>query len=144
MSGHGSEPPDHESRLEHLEEQFDELLEAAVEAEQETAFETVGRVETEEQARRHLLVRVIRVTVGLIVFCVGITLVVLPGPGLLVMAAGLALMARDLPFARRWLTLVRERIPEGEDGNVAVWVIVLSVVGFVLSVGGSLWWTFGR
>ncbi len=73
------------------------------------------------------MLRVLRVTLGVIVVGVGISLLVLPGPGLIVIAGGLALMAQDVPFARRWLAKVRERIPEDEDGGVATWVIVLSV-----------------
>ena len=123
-------------RREHL----DELLEAAVEAE----IETGRREETVAQAERSLVFRVLRVTLGVIVVCVGISLLVLPGPGLIVIAGGLALMAQDVPFAKRWLDKVRERIPEDEDGGIATWVVVLSVCALVLSVAGSLWFTFFR
>jgi len=121
-------------------EHFDEILGSAVEAE----IETGHREETREQAERHLLLRVARVTFGAIVVGVGISLIVLPGPGLIVIAAGLALMAQDVPFARRWLDKVRARIPEDEDGGIAAWVVVLSVAGLVLSVSASIWFTFLR
>jgi hypothetical protein len=132
----GPEPGPRSERREHL----DELLEAAVEAE----IETGHREETVEQAERSLVLRVLRVSLGVIVVCVGISLLVLPGPGLIVIAGGLALMAQDVPFARRWLAKVRERIPEDEDGGVATWVIVLSVTALVLSISGSIWFTFFR
>lgn len=132
------DPPRH--RRESVGEQLEELFELAVEVELET-----GRPEeTEQEAKRHIVRRVARVALGVVVLCAGILLVVLPGPGLLVMAVGLALMAPEVPFARRLLARVRERIPESEDGRVAVWVVVSSVAGLVASVGGSLWWTFGR
>jgi hypothetical protein len=131
--------PGHDGRHEPVEEVLEDLLQAAVEVEQET-----GHEETAAQAKRLLVLRVLRVGLGVVVLCVGITLLVLPGPGLIVMAAGLALMAQDVPFARRWLRRERDRIPEGEDGNPATWVIVGSAILFVSSVGGSLWWTFGR
>ena len=134
--GKPDDPHDHP----HDHESFEELLEAAIEVEQETGLHE----ETRAQAERSLVFRSLRVGLGLVVFCVGITLLVLPGPGLIVMAAGLALMAQDVPFARRWLDRVRARIPEGEDGNPATWVIVGSACLFVVSVGGSLWWTFLR
>ncbi len=121
-------------------EHFDELLEAAVEAE----IETGRREETVAQAERSLVFRVLRVTLGVIVVCVGISLLVLPGPGLIVIAGGLALMAQDVPFAKRWLDKVRERIPEDEDGGIATWVVVLSVSALVLSIAGSIWFTFFR
>ena len=123
-------------RREHL----DELLEAAVEAE----IETGRREETVAQAERSLVFRVLRVTLGVIVVGVGISLLVLPGPGLIVIAGGLALMAQDVPFAKRWLDKVRERIPEDEDGGIATWVVVLSVTALVVSIGGSIWFTFFR
>jgi len=128
----------HDHRHDH--ESFEELLEAAIEVEQETGLHE----ETRAQAERSLVFRAVRVGFGLVVLCVGITLLVLPGPGLIVIAAGLALMAQDVPFARRWLDRVRARIPEGEDGNPARWVIVGSAGLFVVSVVGSLWWTFWR
>ena len=129
-----------DERREERREELEELYEAAIEAE----IETGRREETEEEARRSLIRRVLRVGLGVLVVCVGITLLVLPGPGLIVIAGGLALLAEDVPFARRWLKLVRERIPEGEDGEVATWVIVVSVGFLVLSVGASIWWTFLR
>ena len=115
--------PRHRSeRREHL----DELLEAAVEAE----IETGQREETVAEAERSLVLRVLpRHPRASSSSCVGISLLVLPGPGLIVIAGGLALMAQDVPFARRWLDKVRERIPEDEDGGIATWVVVLSVTG---------------
>jgi hypothetical protein len=73
-----------------------------------------------------------------------LSLIVLPGPGLIVTAAGLALMASDVGFARRWLHAVRRRLPEGEDGTIESWVIVSSFLMFVVSLGASMWWTFLR
>jgi hypothetical protein len=119
-----------------LAEQLEDLYDAAIEAEQATG--PVG--ETIEEAKRHLLVRVARVGLGLVVVGVGLALIPLPGPGLLLVAGGLGLMARDVPFARRWLGRVRARLPEGEDGQVAAWVIVASVAGMLVSLGWSLWW----
>ena len=96
-----------------LGEQLADLYEAAVEAEQESGPPD----ETLAQAERHVVVRIARVGLGLVVLGAGLALIPLPGPGLLVVAAGLALMSRDVPFARRWLDRVRERLPEGEGGG---------------------------
>jgi Putative transmembrane protein (PGPGW) len=38
---------------------------------------------------------------------VGLALLVLPGPGLLLLTAGLALLATEFPWAQRWLTRLR-------------------------------------
>jgi hypothetical protein len=117
-----------------------ELLASAIAAEQETGRREV----TGAAAGRHLVVRVVRVAAGVVIVCFGLSLIVLPGPGLIVTAAGLALMASDVPFARRWLHAVRRRLPEGEDGTIESWVIVGSCLMFVASLGASIWWTFLR
>lgn len=129
-------PPHRSERREHL----DDLLEAAIEAE----IETGRREETVAQAERNLVLRVLRVGLGVVVVAIGITLLVLPGPGLIVIAGGLALMAQDVPFAKRWLDKVRERIPEDEDGGIATWVVVLSVTALAVSLAGSIWFSVLR
>lgn len=118
-----------------------ELLASAIEAEQQTGH----REETVPAAERHLVMRIVRVTLGAVIVCIGLSVMVLPGPGLIVTAAGLALMAPDTSRSPgRWLQAVRRRLPEGENGSVAAWVIVASTFTFLCSVGGSIWWTFIR
>jgi len=46
--------------------------------------------------------RVVVAVVGFLLLCVGIALLVLPGPGLLVIAAGIAVLALEFPWAE-WL-----------------------------------------
>ena len=48
--------------------------------------------------------------VGFPVVAVGIALLVLPGPGLLVIAAGLAILSLEFEFADRYLKNVRKRL----------------------------------
>jgi hypothetical protein len=132
----GMTQPDHERWRDELRD----LEQAAI----ETELETGRREESIEQAKRHLLLRVVRVTAGVLVCGVGLALLVLPGPGLVVLAAGLALLAQDVPFARRLLERVRKRLPEGEDGQVSKLFIVLCSAGGVFFMGLSVWWTFFR
>ncbi len=117
-----------------------DLERAAIEVELETGH----REESVEQAKRHLLVRVARVTAGVIVCGVGVALLVLPGPGLVLLAAGLALLAQDVPFARRLLDRVRQRLPEDEAGQVSKTFLGVCSAGGVLFMGMSLWWTLLR
>jgi tellurite resistance protein TerC len=52
-----------------------------------------------------------RVAVGVIgstVVAVGIAMLVLPGPGLVVIPAGLGILGLEFAFARRWLVRLRE------------------------------------
>jgi len=88
--------------------------------------------------------RGVRVVAGFTLVFVGLLLIVLPGPGLVTIAAGLALLSRDVPFARRWLDVVRRRIPEGADGEIAAWVLYGSVGLAVLSVGSTVTWLVSR
>jgi tellurite resistance protein TerC len=53
--------------------------------------------------------RLVVLAVGGTVLALGIALVVLPGPALLVIPLGLAILALEFGWARRWLRHVRER-----------------------------------
>jgi len=112
------------------------FLDAAIEAE----FETPPREPTVRAAKASLVKRVARMVGGIVLIILGIIMMVTPGPGLIAIAAGLALLAEDVPFARKLLDQVRARIPENEDGNISIWVWVFSGAMIVLAVGGSVWW----
>lgn len=49
-------------------------------------------------------------TAGTLVLLFGIALLALPGPGLLVMAAGLSILAIEFQWAKRWLDKIRTQI----------------------------------
>ena len=51
--------------------------------------------------------------VGGIVLAVGVAMLVLPGPAVVVIPAGLAILATEFRWARRLLRHVRERIARG-------------------------------
>lgn len=118
----------------------DEVIDAAIVAE----LETGPADETVEEARRHVVVRAVRIVAGVVVLALGLVLLVLPGPGWLVIAAGLALLSRDVPFAARLLHRVRRRLPEGEDGKLSVPFVVACSASAVLLMSFSIWWTFLR
>jgi tellurite resistance protein TerC len=46
------------------------------------------------------------------VLAIGIALIVLPGPALVVIPVGLAILGAEFAWARRWLRKVRERSTE--------------------------------
>jgi len=119
-----------------LRDRFERLEEAAIAAE----FETGEREETVDEAKSHLLVRVARIFAGTLVVMAGTAMLLLPGPGLLVIAAGLSILSIDVPFARRLLDQVRARLPQDADGSVPRWVLALSVTGLVLGLGLSVGW----
>jgi tellurite resistance protein TerC len=59
-------------------------------------------------AARRLVVAVI----GATLIAVGVALLVLPGPGLLVLWAGLGVLALEFAWARRWLRRLRNAATE--------------------------------
>lgn len=64
---------------------------------------------------RSPVARVARVVAGWTVLVVGVALLVLPGPGLLVIAGGLLLLSTEYEWAARLLRDVRERIAAVRD-----------------------------
>lgn len=67
-------------------------------------------------------VRLVAVAVvGGTVLLTGVAMLVLPGPGILAILAGLALLATEFAWARRWLERARAAGQAGVDKGRAVW-----------------------
>jgi hypothetical protein len=122
------------------------IADAAIEAE----FETGEREETVEEARRHVVLRLLSIVGGFTLIGLGIALLPLPGPGWLIILLGLDL----LPFAwaERTIRLIRRRIPGvPEEGRIPVrtW-LVMGVMIAIFSAVGIVWgndisnWFSGR
>lgn len=120
--------------------ELEEWRRAAIAAE----LATGEKEETVEAAQRHIVFRIGRMTLGGVLVILGLAMLLLPGPGFLCMAAGLALLAQDVPFADRWLQKVRKRLPEGEDGELSKGFIIGCCVSGVVLLGISIWFTFFR
>jgi uncharacterized protein (TIGR02611 family) len=133
-------PPPDDADEHHEHPRLSEIAEAAVEAE----FATGRREETVAEARAHVAVRLARMTLGFAVTVVGIVLLPLPGPGWLVIAAGLVILAQDFVWAERTLAIVRRRIPQDADGKIAprTWAII--GLSSTATLGASVWWTMLR
>jgi hypothetical protein len=63
---------------------------------------------------------------------------------MITIAAGLALLASDVPFARKLLENVRKRLPADADGKVSKPAVIIGLIVSVVTVGVSLWWSFFR
>ncbi|WP_432976184.1 PGPGW domain-containing protein [Dactylosporangium sp. CA-233914] len=77
---------------------------------------------------------------GTLVIAVGVVLLPLPGPGWVIILAGLALLAMEFAWARRLLHFTREQLLRWtrlvREGS---WLVrVASVGGLLLVVGGAL------
>jgi uncharacterized protein (TIGR02611 family) len=119
---------------------IDRLEQAAIEAEIETGF----REETVEEAKRHVLLRLGQILVGFLVVFAGLLMLPLPGPGMLTLAAGLAILAPEVPFARRLLVQVRKRLPSDAEGKVPLRIVFGGLALSVIGVCFSIWWSFIR
>jgi uncharacterized protein (TIGR02611 family) len=53
--------------------------------------------------------------VGGLILLAGIIMLVTPGPGLLTMAVGLAILGREYHWARRLLARVRAKLPRSKE-----------------------------
>ena len=77
----------------------------------------LGRLDTwsDQGIARALAVKVAVTVGGPLVIVAGIAMLVLPGPGLVVMAAGLALLALEYPWARHSLALLGRVLSRGRE-----------------------------
>ena len=61
------------------------------------------------------MARIARITGGFLLIVAGIFMLVLPGPGIVSIVGGLALLSRDLPWADRLAARVKEKF--GSDSE---------------------------
>ena len=85
--------------------------------------------------------RVVLETLGWVLLVLGLALIFLPGPGLLGIFAGLALLSQQYDWAERRVEPVKMRALLGAAEGVANWTrIALSMLGVaILIVCGVLW-----
>jgi hypothetical protein len=79
---------------------------------------------------------------GGLLLIAGVALLVLPGPGLLLVLAGLLVLANGFPAAQRYVAPVRRRAMAAAEESVSSPLrIVFSVgAGLVLIAAGVVWW----
>lgn len=139
-----SDHEDYEEKHLNRRETLHYLYDSAIEAEKKSGF---IKEDTSEKARRSLLVRMLTIILGFIVVVLGLLMLILPGPGLLVTAIGLAILSKDIPFARRLREIVMSKLPQDESGQLTkstiASMIFVATLGIVLSAI-SIWWTFFR
>jgi len=88
------------------------------------------------------LARRILITVAGVALCVaGIGLLILPGPGLLLLLAGLVLLANEYPWARRMTAPVRRQAIRSAEQSVASPLRISATVlcGLALVAAGIAW-----
>ncbi len=65
----------------------------------------------------NLFKRILIALAGGTVVLIGIALIPLPGPGLLVILAGLGILATEFAWARRWVVKLRSYLPRKKDAK---------------------------
>ena len=61
--------------------------------------------------------RLIIIVLGFTILAAGVAMIVLPGPAILVIPVGLAVLATEFIWARKLLATVKERIERMRKGN---------------------------
>ncbi|HVV11313.1 PGPGW domain-containing protein [Amycolatopsis sp.] len=87
--------------------------------------------------------RVIISVAGTVLLLVGVALLVLPGPGLLLVLAGLITLASEFPALERYVGPVRTRAMKAAEDSVASPVRIAGSVtaGLLLVAAGVVWGT---
>jgi uncharacterized protein (TIGR02611 family) len=85
--------------------------------------------------------RVLLEVVGWLLLLVGIAALVLPGPGLLLMFAGLAVLSQQYEWAERWVDPIQYRALKGAAESVETWprIAASTIFSLVLVACGVLW-----
>jgi len=85
--------------------------------------------------------RVTKAIIGGAVLLVGIALLVLPGPGLLLVLAGLLILASEFPALERYVDPVRDRAMKAAEDSVSSPLRIAGSVlaGLALIGAGVLW-----
>jgi tellurite resistance protein TerC len=67
--------------------------------------------------------RIVILIVGMTVLLIGVAMLVLPGPAIVVIPVGLAILATEYAWARRWLRIIRESTEKGaEKIKIRSWI----------------------
>jgi hypothetical protein len=87
--------------------------------------------------------RVLIAVAGGVLLVVGVLLLVLPGPGLLLVLAGLLLLASQFPALERYVDPVRDRAMKAAEDSVSSPLRIAGSVlaGLALLVAGIVWGT---
>lgn len=78
---------------------------------------------------------------GAVVLLVGVALLVLPGPGLLLVLAGLLILASEFPALERYVDPVRDRAMKAAEDSVSSPLRIAGsvIVGLGLVAAGIIW-----
>lgn len=93
---------------------------------------------SDEETRRNLAFRIGTIVVGFVVLFAGLAMMILPGPGILGILAGLGILSRELPWAERMMTYVKKRAKLDELKEQPKWVQAAMWTVTAVAVIGSM------
>ncbi len=82
--------------------------------------------------------------VGFVVVVIGIVLLPLPGPGWVIIASGLSILAKDVAWADRLLQRVRRRLPRRADGKVRRSAVAAALILMIGTLSIASWFFYLR
>jgi tellurite resistance protein TerC len=59
--------------------------------------------------------RIVISIMGITVLLIGIAMIILPGPAVVIIPVGLAILATEFAWARRWLRIIRSSAEKGTE-----------------------------
>jgi hypothetical protein len=117
-----------------------QFREAALRAE----YATGERERTAAQAQRRILTRVATIFAGTTVCLIGLAMLVLPGPGVVVLIIGLGILAQEVAWADRLLDEVKRRAHVDKLERQPGWIKAVAIVGAVCAALASTVWFLAR
>jgi uncharacterized protein (TIGR02611 family) len=126
-----------EERQRVREERRDRFRAAAIDAERDTG----KRERTAEQAQRNIVVRIAIIIFGSLVTLAGLGMLIFPGPGIVVIIAGLGILATEVSWAERLLAYAKKRANVESITAQHPWIKPVSIVVTVLGVAASVIYT---
>jgi uncharacterized protein (TIGR02611 family) len=105
-----------------------------------------ARERRERHRQRNRIIRLVVAIAGFLVVCIGIVLIPLPGPGLLVVAVGLFILALEFAWAERLLERTVDRLEQAAEevrtssGPRKVLYAFIGLAGAIVTLAIALLW----
>jgi uncharacterized protein (TIGR02611 family) len=117
-----------------VDDELDELAPALA------ASEVVS--EARKRRRTVLLIRKVVLTlVGLAIMAVGVVMMVAPGPGVIVIVAGLFVLSFEYEWAQRRFEQLRDKAVDAAHATArSTWQLTLAIASSIAIIGGAIVW----